>query len=550
MQASEPGRPGVNEPKQANDNSERKSDLRPNDEPKPITWKEYEESGAPKQILISVSQVTTWRECERKWAWKYIAKIQTEQTAAQKLGDEIEKEQLQPYLLEGRAFQYTTNEGKKRDSAEIAATALAYLPSPKTPGLEMQRHFVIPSPTRINGAHGGVFYQGYIDLYHADSGVFPGFSGFEGFGVIPGVCDFKSTKDLKWRKKEKDLLIDPQANMYAFRELFEYRKTHGVDAPAVDLGWIYMQTQGTRKADRTHVRVYPDHVAAQFEAIDKTGQEVAEARRAGDLGKLLPLDLPPNPDLCEAYGGCPYRDKCNLSPAQIIDALATKADRLLSLKKKEEDLIMQGIPNDVMGVGGSPGGLSLLDTLKAKKAAETGAAPPVQQTLTAPIMTPVTAAAPAPVVVPIAPTTAPAPQSQIVGVAEDGTNVYTHQLDKYTYVGQAADGRAVYRLNATPSQHVPVVAQPIAAPLYAGTAQPVAAQAINPPESLLPPAPIADASKPKRGRPRKTEAAPGASASTVANIDASSMNLEDAYAFAKALRAGCDAFLAVLEAPE
>jgi hypothetical protein len=40
------------------------------------------------------------------------------------------------------------------------------------------------------------------------------------------------------------------------------------------------------------------------------------------------LSLKPNVEACDAYGGCPYRDKCNLSPREIIESKAAKLRRL------------------------------------------------------------------------------------------------------------------------------------------------------------------------------------------------------------------------------
>lgn len=488
-------------------------------------------------IVLSASQISTWRGCKRQWAFKYIERIETPSTPAQLLGTEVENEQLQPYLLQGRAFEYTTKDGKKRDSAEIAASSLAYLPKPMTPGLELQRHFLMPSPTWIGGVHSGVSYQGYIDMWHRDSRTFPDFEGHESGLVIPSAQDFKTTKDLKYRKKEGALSIDVQAMLYATHALYATR------APAVDLGWIYMRTQGGRKAERTKLRVFPDHVAEQFQELDATGQEIARIRRLGNKGEIKALDLEPNPDHCGAFGGCPFQSKCNLSPSQIIDAQAARANRLLDINldinkelKRIEPMTMQ------------TGGMSMLDQLRAKKAAadQGVAATPAQ--VSPPALSSIVAKAatqPAPVP-PLLPSPAPASIASVVaaaiaGVAEDGTNVYTHETQNYQYLGQSADGRNVYRRN--PHGLTAAVAAP--APMPVAVAAPVpayVAQPINPPESALAPAAPVGELAPKKGpgRPRKTEAAPAAAANM------SGPNLDDAIKFAQAMRSGCDAFLVAL----
>jgi hypothetical protein len=269
--------------------------------------------------LISASQITTYRdECKRKWAWRSVAKVeQQELHPAAALGIEVDDEQLQPYLTSAKTFDYT------RDSGYIAASALAFLPEPQLPGLEVQRHFVMPSPTWIDGPNGrehiGFGYQGYIDLWVPDSTAMPGLLDEERDEVegpvlpMPVVSDFKTTSNLRWQKSKATLSTDVQAMLYAMHALFVTR------APSVDLAWIYMQTKQARKARRTYLRVNAAHVAEQFQGINKIATEMLKVRRhlevlhKDDIMKA-PLDLEPNPLSCDSYNGCPYRAHCNLSP--------------------------------------------------------------------------------------------------------------------------------------------------------------------------------------------------------------------------------------------
>jgi len=231
----------------------------------------------------------------------------------------VDNEQLQPYLRDGRPFDFT------RESGYIAASGIEWLPQPRIPGLEVQKHFVMPSP-----ASGGRFqYQGYMDLWLPDSGAMPGLA-----GGVPFVGDFKTTSNLKWAKSEAVLKTDVQAMLYATYALYATR------AREIDLTWIYFQTKGPRRSTRTHLRVHTDHVVEQFRGIENTALEMQAIREAD----AAPLELPPSPSQCEAYGGCPYRSRCNLSPAEHIIALSTKVNMS-----------------------------SLLDNLRAKKAGASGA---------------------------------------------------------------------------------------------------------------------------------------------------------------------------------
>ena len=305
-------------------------------------------------IFVSASQISAYRECARKWAWRYIAGIAAPQHPSAALGTEVDDEQVQPYLLKGRPFDFAKPaHGSFLSSGEIAASMLPFLPAPGT--VQVQRHFQFPSPTWQTAEFG---FQGYVDIWTEDSRVLPGCA-----GGVPGVADTKTTSNIaKWAKTETQLKTDVQAMLYATEAMF------ATGAREVDLDWIYGQTRGSRKGKNVVLRVSADHVAEQFSLINETAVEMLGVRQSG----AGPLDLPPSPDApdaCEAYGGCPYRDKCNLSPSQIIDSLAAKASK-----------------------GGIMGNASdMLAALKAKKAAQTAGAgssppdaPPVVATKEAP----------------------------------------------------------------------------------------------------------------------------------------------------------------------
>jgi hypothetical protein len=301
--------------------------------------------------LISASQVSRFRECQRAWAWTYIAGLRTPPTPGQALGTEVHDTQLGPYLTEGKPFDYT------RDSGYIAAALLEFLPPPKTPGMVVEKHFILPSP-----ASGGKFaYQGYKDLWLPDSELVPGLP-----GGVPFVGDFKTTSDLKWAKNEKALSVDVQAMLYATNALFETK------AEVVDLAWMYSQTRGARRAKRTLLRVHDEHVIEQFKAIEETAIELFEAKQT----ITDPLSLPPSPSQCEAYGGCPYRDKCNLSPVDHLAALSARDFSILELNG--------GI--DMSGV--SEATSSLMATLRAKKAGAQAQAPAPAETSPLPAPSP------------------------------------------------------------------------------------------------------------------------------------------------------------------
>ncbi len=259
--------------------------------------------------LVSASQIKLFGdECQRKWGFSYLAKLKTPPNAAAALGIDVDDNQLQPYLRTGRAFDYS------KESGHIAAAGLAYLPKPMSLGLEVQKHFKMPSHTTQDFA-----YQGYMDLWLPKGGM-PDLD-----GEYPVVCDFKTTSNFRYAKTTETLATDVQAQLYAMNAFWETR------APAVDLVWLYFSTKGPRKVKRVHLRMFPDKVAAQFEKINTTAVEMFGIRKAFEAlsqperaEDFVLHELPPNPDMCEVYGGCPYRSRCNLSPDQIVDAHAAK----------------------------------------------------------------------------------------------------------------------------------------------------------------------------------------------------------------------------------
>lgn len=290
--------------------------------------------------------------CARKLAWRYVAGIKSPQSASSALGDEIESRQLAPYLTRGKPFDYTTSTG----SGYMAAALLEYLPDvatlraglrpqDTTPGLTDQVAFDLPAPTWRDLGDRGFAYTGKLDLWVPDGAIVPEV----GRPSIPCVIDFKSTSSMRYAKSPDALRTDPQALLYG---LFAMRRA-GVRE--VDLVWLYTQTKGPRRGERRHVRMTAEEIVAGVVALDARAVKVADLRRA----KPDPLSLPANTAACDAYGGCPYRANCNLSPEQHLEA-AFAADT-------------KGVPtmsNAPISTG------SLMDRMRAKRAAAGGAPTP------------------------------------------------------------------------------------------------------------------------------------------------------------------------------
>ncbi len=293
---------------------------------------------------VSPSQISTFMECQRKWAWRHVAKIVLPAHKSAALGTDTHS-QLEEYLKTGKTFDYT------KPSGYIAQSAVHLLPPPMTKGLELERHFTFMSKS-------GYSYHGYMDVSGPDSGVFPDmqrpandiatvlaestwrifdnktgmcWSGDEWVfldplkqyvasrspldddrdmvelrplsarGVTPFVSDHKTTSDFRYAKSPADLRKDPQGIIYAMAVMDYYKSDQA------DLIWTYMLTKGARKAKRVHLRVLREDVEKEFAKIELVAGQIVTTH----LAQPSPLTLPPaGPDACEAYGGCPYIGNC------------------------------------------------------------------------------------------------------------------------------------------------------------------------------------------------------------------------------------------------
>ncbi len=234
---------------------------------------------------VSPSQIATFQECQRKWAWRNIAKVVLPPHKSASLGTEVHA-QLETYLG-GGSFDFT------RATGDIAASAIGLLPPPLSKGVEIEKKFTFTSAA-------GYIYHGFMDLNGPDSSVFPGIQN-TGLFLTPFVSDHKSTSNLAYAKTPEDLKTDPQGVIYA-KAVFEKYPA----AQQADLIWTYILTRGAKKAKRTHLRVLKADVEKEFAKLEITVSDLVTTHQA----QTDPLSLPPNTAACGNYGGCPYRAYC------------------------------------------------------------------------------------------------------------------------------------------------------------------------------------------------------------------------------------------------
>lgn len=242
--------------------------------------------------LISASQVSTFLDCRRKWAWGKIENIYPPPHRSAEVGTRVHT------ILEGwleRAIapdldETLTIDGHTYLTGRIAIEGIPLLPPPG-PHLTIEKSFKY--------GH----WNGRIDVeYRAENG-------------NPVIMDHKTTSSWDYAKKPEDLETDVQALTYAQQAFAAY--PHATHA---DLIWTYMKTSKPYKAKRVHLQVSREYTHAAMRHYDELALEMIALRSSG----LRALQIEPNPSACNKYGGCPHISRCNLSSQELMRGFMTQ----------------------------------------------------------------------------------------------------------------------------------------------------------------------------------------------------------------------------------
>lgn len=276
----------------------------PFDPQSPWTDIPVQDASLPSEDLYSATTLDQWENCQRKVAWtKFDGLPRPPSGPSAALGSDTHA-QLADYLSDAKPFQFTN-----RPSGGIALSALNHLPRPRDPNLQVEAAFGF--------SYYGVAFKGAKDLS------FPGW-----------LVDHKTTKDFKWKKHPDKLAgtgiyanggidelgerADLQSAIYAYDEIFRQGLTH--DQP-LNCRWLYLRTTGGPKAEPVDFQVTVPQLIPTMNRAHALAISMGNARRAG----LRALDLPPNPAHCDAFGGCPFKNNCNLSADEKFEALMTQS---------------------------------------------------------------------------------------------------------------------------------------------------------------------------------------------------------------------------------
>lgn len=256
-------------------------------------------------IGTSPSQIKTFRECKRKWAYGYIDRIRYPAKPEQEFGK----------------LGHKRNENWLRDGTSVGGDDVGlvcqqgikphHLPTP-APDLKIEHYFEIPL------FDNQALMLGYIDCVLP---VRPG-------APIPIIHDWKFTKDLRWAMKVFELDDDAQVAVYAQvgLELF--------DSDFVMARWVYFcgrvnsksedgrprTPRGVRSVEQTYK---PDQIKRMWQACVDDAAEIVHLRKTVKFAK----DVEPNQTHCDAYGGCDHREYCPLPDSVGLGAAMAQWDK-------------------------------------------------------------------------------------------------------------------------------------------------------------------------------------------------------------------------------
>lgn len=243
--------------------------------------------------VYSASQIDTALLCLRKWGFQKIDKIVEPDTDATRLGSDTH-DHLEKYLRDATPIDTSKHSGK------IALELVPHLPPPKAPGMSVEEWFVrkYGSDETYWGKKDWQFLEGYWGL------------------DIPIVGDHKTCSSFTWAKNEDDLQENTQGCMYAWDAMEETGKN------IAQLRWNYTRTKGGKKS----LPIVANVTRMQAEDVMCQAHDMARvmtlAKQTLSMGEAIELE--PDFSACEAFGGCPRKDRCKPTAANVMDALMTQ----------------------------------------------------------------------------------------------------------------------------------------------------------------------------------------------------------------------------------
>lgn len=296
-------------------------------------------------LWSSASQVDQFRQCNRRWFARYALNLPDEKTEAQARGTRVHGS--------GEAYLKGKEVKPLKDPAEqkMAETLISLLPEPD-PRFLVEYEFVLKT------YDGGPDIIGYIDFVDPDR------VNEEGLDE-PLVQDQKSRSDLRYAKKEQELLKDPQMVIYA-KWVFRV----GTHVESVLLRHQYLQTKTKgRGKDKFYPHKVVEVVATRADVEpewQRVLKDISTMQAWYESGVTNIKKLPGNAASCHSFGReCPYlylcgfginKDKLNkFGEPKAVKALPVKRLPVINNAQEEEDMgTLQDRLNNKNGAAGKP----------------------------------------------------------------------------------------------------------------------------------------------------------------------------------------------------
>ena len=245
-----------------------------------------------KEPHVSPSQQTTFiHGCQRAWAFVYILGYPKGDNKFSDRGKRTHK-----------VLEDWTQFGKPPDIGDlygrIAKPALVHIPPPKHPGVLSEANVLWRSPN-------GHLFNFLKDLE------LPG-------APVSYIWDYKTTSNLDYAHTTEELLnTDPQGVTYPAHRFIETP-----DCVEVRSSWLYLTANLPNRCVPVNAVHRKEHCLARFALFDKIAGVMLRHREA----KTHPMAFAPGVHHCGAFGGCPFKSLCNLSPMERMMSAMDQAD--------------------------------------------------------------------------------------------------------------------------------------------------------------------------------------------------------------------------------
>jgi 3D (Asp-Asp-Asp) domain-containing protein len=282
--------------------------------------KSWREKSKRKALLVSASQITTKRLCNRKWWFEKVRKIPVISSDANVFGtvlhavaerynraDDLGRDEkgnpvdLYPEGWEIAYDKYTGKEEGRLTPVEqdtvkrLIDKALEEGILERLPGRSVEEPFnfqvgKLPIPS---GGNCTVSMVGFVDL------LFP-----------KEVQDHKTSKDKKWFKSKAKLKIDPQMLIYAFVAVKKIQDAGGAVPEKINLRHNqFCKNPNALEVRKTETKIPVVDVLAHWEQVVEDCREMVVLRDTTEQYFDIP-DPEDTQTTCRAYGGCPFMTIC------------------------------------------------------------------------------------------------------------------------------------------------------------------------------------------------------------------------------------------------